>query len=87
MEHSCLIYFREKDVNIAHLRDPQHDNERVQKDEWSVVMGVCTHLGCVPILFTYNAIQSYGSAGAGDYGGYFCPCHGAHFDTSGRIRK
>ena len=44
-------------------------------DEWLVVLGVCTHLGCVPIN------------GAGDFGGYFCPCHGSHYDTSGRIRK
>lgn len=44
--------------------------------EWLVMMGVCTHLGCVPL-----------GDGAGDYGGWFCPCHGSHYDTSGRIRK
>lgn len=49
--------------------------ERVQKPEWLVVLGVCTHLGCVPI------------ANAGDFGGYYCPCHGSHYDASGRIRK
>jgi ubiquinol-cytochrome c reductase iron-sulfur subunit len=59
----------------AELRDPQKDDERVQKKEWLVVLGVCTHLGCVP------------AANAGDYGGWFCPCHGSHYDTSGRIRK
>ncbi|EYB97809.1 hypothetical protein Y032_0137g2037 [Ancylostoma ceylanicum] len=67
---------REKAVNVSELRHPQSDDERVKKDEWSVVMGVCTHLGCVPI------------PNAGDYeGGYFCPCHGTHFDASGRIRR
>ncbi|KAK0416757.1 hypothetical protein QR680_012664 [Steinernema hermaphroditum] len=66
---------REKSVNVADLRHAQHDDERVQKDEWSVVIGVCTHLGCVPI------------ANAGDFGGYYCPCHGSHYDGSGRIRK
>jgi len=58
------------------LRDQQTDSERFkEKKEWAVLIGVCTHLGCVPI----NA--------AGDYGGWFCPCHGSHYDTSGRIRK
>ncbi|VDL76576.1 unnamed protein product [Nippostrongylus brasiliensis] len=65
----------EKAVNVSELRHAEHDDERVQKPEWSVVIGVCTHLGCVPI------------ANAGDYGGYFCPCHGSHYDGSGRIRK
>ncbi|KAF9974640.1 hypothetical protein BGZ73_001903 [Actinomortierella ambigua] len=62
-------------VNIAELRDPQQDAERVQKPEWLVMLGVCTHLGCVPI------------GEAGDYGGWYCPCHGSHYDISGRIRK
>lgn len=66
---------REKDVTVSELRHPQHDDERVQQDEWSVVIGLCTHLGCVPI------------ADAGDFGGYYCPCHGSHYDGSGRIRK
>ncbi|CAJ0602921.1 unnamed protein product [Cylicocyclus nassatus] len=66
---------REKAVNVSDLRHPEHDDERVQRDEWSVVIGVCTHLGCVPI------------ANSGDFGGYFCPCHGSHYDGSGRIRK
>lgn len=65
----------EQSVAVGSLRDPQHDNERVQKPEWLVVLGVCTHLGCVPI------------ANAGDFGGYYCPCHGSHYDASGRIRK
>lgn len=49
--------------------------QRVQRPEWLVVIGVCTHLGCVPI------------ANSGDFGGYYCPCHGSHYDASGRIRK
>jgi ubiquinol-cytochrome c reductase iron-sulfur subunit len=63
-----------KDDN-ADLRDPETDLARVQKPEWLIVLGVCTHLGCVPI------------AGAGDFGGWFCPCHGSHYDVSGRTRK
>ncbi|XP_064458000.1 cytochrome b-c1 complex subunit Rieske, mitochondrial-like [Ornithodoros turicata] len=66
---------REGSVDVSSLRDPQHDKERTQKPEWLVVIGVCTHLGCVPI------------ANAGDFGGYYCPCHGSHYDASGRIRK
>ncbi|RZC38933.1 UCR TM, Rieske, and/or Ubiq-Cytc-red N domain containing protein [Asbolus verrucosus] len=65
----------EQAVPVSSLRDPQHDNDRVQRPEWLVVIGVCTHLGCVPI------------ANAGDFGGYYCPCHGSHYDASGRIRK
>lgn len=66
---------REVKVDVSTLRDPQTDEERTQKPEWLVLLGVCTHLGCVPI------------AGQGDYGGYYCPCHGSHYDGSGRIRK
>lgn len=65
----------EEAVNVAELRDPQHDKDRVLNPRWVIVLGVCTHLGCVPI------------ANAGDYGGYYCPCHGSHYDASGRIRK
>lgn len=65
----------ERNVPVSALRDPQTDDQRVTKPEWLVVIGVCTHLGCVPI------------ANAGDYGGYYCPCHGSHYDASGRIRK
>jgi len=57
------------------FRDPQPDEDRVKKPEWLVMLGVCTHLGCVPI------------GEAGDYGGWFCPCHGSHYDISGRARK
>ncbi|KAK9354153.1 Rieske [2Fe-2S] iron-sulfur domain-containing protein [Lipomyces doorenjongii] len=62
-------------VDIKTLRDPQSDEDRVQKAEWLVMLGVCTHLGCVPI------------GESGDFGGWFCPCHGSHYDISGRIRK
>ncbi len=57
------------------LKDPQADEDRVVKDPWLVMVGVCTHLGCVPL------------GNDGDYDGWFCPCHGSHYDTSGRIRK
>jgi len=62
-------------VDISGLRDPQTDEERVKNPKFLVLLGVCTHLGCVPI------------ADAGDFGGYYCPCHGSHYDGSGRIRK
>jgi len=62
-------------VDPTSLRDPQTDAERVKDPEWLVILGVCTHLGCVPI------------ANAGEFGGYYCPCHGSHYDASGRIRK
>ena len=62
-------------VSLAELRDPESDADRCQKPETLVLIGVCTHLGCVPIN------------GAGDFNGWFCPCHGSHYDTSGRIRK
>ncbi len=64
----------------ADLIDPEPDADRVQREEWLVVIGVCTHLGCVPLG------QSDGDP-LGQWGGWFCPCHGSHYDTSGRIRK
>lgn len=70
------------DVNLAELRDPQTDDERTKagEREWLVVIGICTHLGCVPLGQKPAEVR-------GEYGGYFCPCHGSHYDTSGRIRK
>ncbi|XP_057982543.1 cytochrome b-c1 complex subunit Rieske-4, mitochondrial-like [Malania oleifera] len=62
-------------VDLGSLRDPQEDAARVKDPEWLVVIGVCTHLGCIPL------------PNAGDFGGWFCPCHGSHYDISGRIRK
>jgi ubiquinol-cytochrome c reductase iron-sulfur subunit len=67
-------------TSLADLPDPQADAARVQKPEWLVVIGVCTHLGCIPL-------GQKESDPRGDYGGWFCPCHGSHYDTSGRIRK
>jgi len=71
-----------RDVGLQELPDPQADQKRVKsgKDQWLVVLGVCTHLGCVPLG------QKSGES-KGEYGGWFCPCHGSHYDTSGRIRK
>ena len=62
-------------TEMSVLKDPQTDADRVKKPEWLVMLGICTHLGCVPI------------GEAGDFGGWFCPCHGSHYDISGRIRK
>jgi len=62
-------------VSLTELKDPQPDSERVKKPEWLVMIGVCTHLGCVPV------------GESGDYGGWYCPCHGSHYDVSGRVRK
>ncbi len=66
-------------VNTAQLPDPETDEKRVEKPQWLVVIGICTHLGCVPLG------QKPGE-NRGKYHGWFCPCHGSHYDTSGRIR-
>ncbi len=62
-------------VPLEELKDPQTDDDRVLKPEWLIMVGICTHLGCIPL------------ADQGEYDGWFCPCHGSHYDTSGRIRK
>ena len=67
-------------VNLESLRDPENDKSRVQKEEWLIVLGVCTHLGCVPLGQKMSDTK-------GEYNGWFCPCHGSHYDSSGRIRK
>ena len=64
-----------RDVNMDELKHPEKDEDRAKDPEWLVMLGVCTHLGCVPL------------GDKGEYGGWFCPCHGSHYDTSGRIRK
>ncbi len=69
-----------REVPVSQLPDPAPDQSRVQKDQWLVVLGVCTHLGCVPL-------GQKPTDARGEYGGWFCPCHGSHYDTSGRIRK
>jgi ubiquinol-cytochrome c reductase iron-sulfur subunit len=67
-------------VDVAVLRDPVIDKDRVQKEEWLVLEGICTHLGCVPLGQKMTDTK-------GEYNGWFCPCHGSHYDTSGRVRK
>ena len=62
-------------VNLSELKHPEKDEDRAKNSEWLVMLGICTHLGCVPL------------ADKGEYNGWFCPCHGSHYDTSGRIRK
>ena len=64
-----------QNVKLEELKDPQKDQDRVKKSEWLVMIGVCTHLGCIPL------------GDKGEFNGWFCPCHGSHYDTSGRIRK
>ena len=64
-----------RDVNIEDLPHPEKDEDRAKNPEWLVMLGICTHLGCVPL------------GDKGEYNGWFCPCHGSHYDTSGRIRK
>ena len=62
-------------VSLDDLPHPEKDQDRVKNPEWLVMLGICTHLGCVPL------------SDKGEYNGWFCPCHGSHYDTSGRIRK
>ena len=66
-----------KSTALDDLKDPQEDQDRVQKghEQWLIMVAVCTHLGCIPI------------ENKGDYDGYFCPCHGSHYDSAGRIRR
>jgi ubiquinol-cytochrome c reductase iron-sulfur subunit len=67
------------DVDISTLRDPQKDSDRAPKPEWLIIVGICTHLGCIPLG------QKVGDD-RGAFGGWFCPCHGSVYDTSGRRR-
>jgi ubiquinol-cytochrome c reductase iron-sulfur subunit len=69
-------------VDVGGLRDPQTLAERTKEghENWLITMGVCTHLGCVPQGAAEGEVK-------GEYGGYFCPCHGSHYDTAARIRK
>src|SRR6187551_2545197 len=69
-----------RSVALSELRDPEADEARAQRPEWLILVGVCTHLGCIPL-------GQKPSDPHGDYGGWFCPCHGSHYDTSARIRK
>jgi ubiquinol-cytochrome c reductase iron-sulfur subunit len=67
-------------VNLDDLRDPQDDASRVENPKYLIIQGICTHLGCVPLGQKIGEVK-------GDFNGWFCPCHGSHYDTSGRIRK
>ena len=67
-------------VKLEDLKDPAIDDDRVKKDEWLVLVGICTHLGCVPLGQKITDMK-------GEYNGWYCPCHGSHYDSSGRIRK
>lgn len=69
-----------KNANLKALPDPEQDSERAQNPEWLVVVGVCTHLGCIPTA-------REGEMSAADSGGWLCACHGSVYDTSGRIVK
>jgi ubiquinol-cytochrome c reductase iron-sulfur subunit len=69
-----------RSVELGELRDPEADEARAQRPEWLIAVGVCTHLGCIPL-------GQKPTDPKGDYGGWFCPCHGSHYDTSGRIRR
>jgi len=62
-------------VDLKELKDPEKDSDRTKNPEWLVMVGVCTHLGCVPL------------GNKGEFNAWFCPCHGSHYDTSGRVRK
>ena len=71
-----------KQVPLGELRDPETIDQRTKpgKENWLITLGVCTHLGCIPL----GAAEG---ENRGDYGGYFCPCHGSHYDTAARIRR
>ena len=76
MRHRTPIEIEEaRKTDITTLRHPETDDDRAIRPEWQVLEANCTHLGCTPIAYK------------GDYQGYYCPCHGSHYDTSGRIRK
>ena len=83
LKHPVLNYDEietAESVALDDLPDPEADADRVQKPQWLVMVGVCTHLGCIPLGQKVADKK-------GDYDGWFCPCHGSHYDTSGRIRK
>ena len=69
-----------KKENVDNFRHPEKDEDRVVNEKYIVLVGVCTHLGCVPLGQKTGDVK-------GEYGGWFCPCHGSHYDHSGRIRK
>jgi ubiquinol-cytochrome c reductase iron-sulfur subunit len=77
---AVTIKWRGKPVFIRHRTEEETDAERVIKPEWLVIIGVCTHLGCVPL-------GNKPGESKGNYDGWFCPCHGSHYDSSGRVRQ
>jgi len=77
VQMSDLVDTKAENENLPPEAEATDQNRTLDEaGEWLVMMGVCTHLGCVPL-----------GDGAGDFGGWFCPCHGSHYDTAGRIRK
>lgn len=83
VRHLSPVEIAEADkVPLSELRDPQTLAQRtkVGKEQWLITLGVCTHLGCVPLGASAGEVK-------GEYGGYFCPCHGSSYDTAARIRK
>lgn len=69
-----------QDVDVKTLRDPETDKQRAQRPEWLIMVGICTHLGCIPLGQKKTDPK-------GEFGGWFCPCHGSQYDSAGRIRK
>jgi ubiquinol-cytochrome c reductase iron-sulfur subunit len=69
-----------RNVKVDELPDPEPDEKRAIKPEYLIVVGICTHLGCVPL-------GQKATDPRGDFGGWFCPCHGSQYDTAGRIRR
>lgn len=81
IRHRTMAEIEEaKAVARDDLIDPETDEERAQRPEWLILVGVCTHLGCIPLGTAQGEAR-------GEYNGWFCPCHGSHYDVSGRIRK
>lgn len=81
IRHRTVLEIAEaEEVPVTDLRDPEADSDRVEDPKWLIMVGVCTHLGCVPK-------GNKPGDNKGEYGGWFCPCHGSHYDTAGRIRK
>ena len=81
VRHRSAVEIKDAEaVILEDLIDPQADKDRAQNPQWLVMVGVCTHLGCIPL-------GQKASEPKGEFGGWFCPCHGSHYDTSGRIRK
>jgi ubiquinol-cytochrome c reductase iron-sulfur subunit len=82
VRHRTDVEIKEaEDVKMSELIEPQPDSERVKAghDQWIVLIGICTHLGCIPL-------GNKPTDPRGDWGGWFCPCHGSQYDTSGRVR-